>query len=126
MPVTYQIDSAAGIIRTRCAGIVTFEEIAGHFRELAEDPACPARLDVLLDLTAIESLPDPSQVRSVGAEIDRVRERVRFGSCAIVAGSDAMFGMMRMFEVFAANRFGAIRVLRALDEAESWLASRRP
>ena len=126
MPVTYLIDGAAGIIRTRCAGIVTFEEVAGHFRELAEDPGCPERLDVLLDLTAIESLPDPSQLRSVGVEIDRVRERVQFGSCAIVAGSDAMFGMMRMFEVFAANRFGAIRVSRALDEAESWLASRRP
>ena len=126
MPVTFQIDGNAGIVRTRCTGLVTFAEVIDHFRELAEDPACPERLDVLLDVTGIASLPDPSQLRSVSVEIDRLRHRVRFGNCAIVAGSDVVFGMMRMFEVFAAEHFHSIRVLRDLGESEAWLASHHP
>ena len=81
------------------------------------------RTVAILDLTGVESLPDPSQLRSVGPEIDRVRDRVTFGRCAIVAGSDAMFGLMRMFEVFAADRFAMIRVFRQPVDAARWLRS---
>ena len=31
-----------------------------------------------------------------------------FGGCAIIASRDALFGMARMFEVFAENYFGAM------------------
>jgi hypothetical protein len=34
-----------------------------------------------------------------------------------------MFGMMRMFEVFAGKHFRAIRVFRDLTAAEAWLVS---
>ena len=57
MPVTYRIDAESGTIETRCTGNITYQEVAVHFRELAEDPRCPPRLDVLLDLTGIETLP---------------------------------------------------------------------
>jgi hypothetical protein len=57
VPVTYEIDKARGIIRTRCAGFVTMFDVLGHFRELSEDPECPKQLDVVLDLREITSLP---------------------------------------------------------------------
>ena len=55
VPVVYQISK--GLIRTRCYGPVTLPEVAEHFRELERDPDCPPRLDVLLDLRDITSLP---------------------------------------------------------------------
>ena len=48
MPVTYKIDKADGIIRTKCTGPVTIGEVIEHFHALERDPDCPSRLDVLL------------------------------------------------------------------------------
>jgi hypothetical protein len=123
MPVTYRIDKARGIIRTRCVGAVTFDEVIGHFRELEHALECAERLDVLLDLSELASLPHAHQLRAVGQEIGRIGDRIRFDHCAIVARTDVVFGMMRMFEVFAAERFRSIGVFREEGEAETWLTS---
>ena len=121
MPVPYLIDQASRIIRTRCVGNVTFDEVMNHFRILADDPACLNYLNVLLDLTEMTSLPESKQLRSVSDQIGSVREAVQFGACAIVAPNDVLFGLTRMFSVFAENRFRVIQVFRKLDEAEVWL-----
>jgi hypothetical protein len=125
MPVTYSIDKAQGIIRTKCAGFVTLKQVVDHFRMLEQDPDCSSCLDVLLDLSETSSLPESVQLKAVSDEIGRIRTRVQFGACAIVATRDALFGMARVFEVFAAERFRATQVFRVYEDAEAWLASQR-
>ena len=125
MPVTYQIDAANGIVRTRCVGAVTLGEVLAHFRDLAQDPDCPKRLDVLLDLSEQTSLPESQELRIVAYQMSRVRERVEFGTCAVVAYENALFGMLRMFQVFTEELCGETWVFRSLPEAEAWLAERR-
>lgn len=125
MPVTYRIDKTRGVIYTNCVGNVTLDEVFEHFRILERDPECPARLDVLLDLSACTSVPDKHQLRDVSSQISRIRDKVQFEDCAIVAGNDVLFGMSRMFEVFASAWFREILVCRTRDKAESWLTSRR-
>ena len=39
----------------------------------------------------------------------------------IVANRDAVFGMMRVFEVMAEEYFRVTRTFRVADEAEAWL-----
>ena len=121
MPVAYEIDQARGLIRTRCIGNVTLEEVLGHFPTLAQDPGCPARLDVLLDLSEMTAMPEPYQLREISDEIGRVSDRVRFDACAIVAPSDVLYGLLRMFEVFAEKQFRTTCVFREIGEAEAWL-----
>jgi hypothetical protein len=123
VPVTYSIDPTRQLIRTTCVRPLTFAQVIDHFRELNEDPACSGRLDVLLDVTDIDSLPDSSQLGAVGTAVIAIRKKVQFGSCAIVADRDALFGMMRVFEVKAGDYFEAIRVFRRMAEAEIWLSS---
>jgi hypothetical protein len=41
--------------------------------------------------------------------------------CTIVVNRDRMFGMMRVFGVFAEQFFRAIRVFRGAEEAKAWL-----
>jgi hypothetical protein len=125
VPVTYQIDKANRIIRTRCTGPVTIEEVVEHFRVLERDPDCPDRVDVLLDLSEQTSVPKKENLQEVTREIRRIRGRVQFGICAIVACTDALFGMLRMLEVFAEQYFRESRVLRTVSEAEAWLASQQ-
>ena len=123
MPVTYQIDKPNKIIRTRCTGPVTIEEVLEHFRVLEQDPDCPDRLDVLLDLTEETTLPNPENLREVTIAISRVQATVQFGRCAVVVPNDALFGLFRMFEVYAENYFRESYVFRTTDEAEKWLSA---
>jgi hypothetical protein len=123
MPVTYEIDKARGVIWTRCIGIATLDEMLGHFRELEQDPDCPESLDVLLDLTEMESVPASGQLRTVTEAMGRIYQRVHFNACAIVAPRDVLFGMMRMWEVFAGEQFRVSRTFRDLGEARAWLTS---
>jgi hypothetical protein len=125
MPVLYVIDPEEKLIRTRCVGDVKLGEVIDHFRTLRQDPACPDRLDVFLDLREITSLPFTGEVSAVAQEIAKTKEKVRFNICAVVATTDALFGMMRMFAVFAEKQFTAIRVFRGAEEAEQWLMSQR-
>jgi hypothetical protein len=123
--VTYTIDVNERLIRTQCSGKLTFEEVAEHFRELARDPACPNRLDVLLDVRNVETLPERGQLEAVTVELGRLRAKVRFGLCAVVAERPALFGMLRVFEVLAQDHFTALRVFRDFAQAETWLVSQR-
>ena len=122
MPVVYAIYAAQKFIHTRCLGNVTTDETSDHFRALARDPNCPDRLNVLLDLLEMTSISRTDQIRGVILDLQNVQRRVRFENCAIVADNDAIFGMMRMFEVFAKDYFVSTRVLRGVAEAKAWLA----
>lgn len=126
MPVIYRHDREARRIHTSCTGAVTLEEVLRHFRLLESDASLPTPLDVLLDLTACESVPESGQLRVIASDVDRLQAKVRWGACAIVANRDALFGMSRMFEVFAEGVFADTRVFRETDEAERWLVSLRP
>jgi hypothetical protein len=123
MPVTYQIDHAKQLVRTSCTGATTLDEVLQHFAVLIQDPECPERLNVLLDLSEMTSLPGSDQLRAVATEIARIVPRIQFLNCAIIAPKDALFGMARMFEVFAEQYFGATRVFRTRDEGAVWLES---
>ena len=125
MPVTYAIDVKEKLIRTKCTGDVKFQEVIEHFRTLERDPNCADRLDVFLDLSRITSLPATGQISGVAREIARIKEKVRFNICAVVAPTDAIFGMLRMFEVMAKPYFSEIRVFRVAADAEAWLTSQR-
>jgi hypothetical protein len=125
MSVTYEIDQGSGLIETRCTGEVSFNEVMEHFRELEDDPTVPERLDVLLDLSGITSLPEAGQLREVTRAIDHLRAKIEWGACAIVANRDALFGMSRMFEVFAGELFARTHVFRERPEAERWIAVNR-
>ncbi len=125
MPVSYQIDRELALIRTRCRGDVGFAEVVDHFRELESDASLPARLDVLLDLTEMQSVPETDQLQSVAREVAHLQEKLEWGACAIVAKSDLLFGMSRVFHAFAEVHFARSSVFRDLEAAERWLASQR-
>ena len=123
LPVAYSIDSARGLIRTTCSGPVTLKEVVEHFQTLRQDPLFMGKLDVLLNVSDANLLPETSNLDRVVAELRAFQGESPFRACAIVASSDPMFGMMRMFEVIAGNNFRAIRVFRDVAAAESWLVS---
>jgi hypothetical protein len=125
MAVTYTIDTQQRLLRTKCVGLVTFDEVVAHFQELGRDPECVGHLDVFLDVSVTTSLPESAEVKAVSYEVQKIQEKVKFDACAILATRDALFGMMRIFEVAAQQYFRDIRVFRVSAEAEAWLQSQR-
>ena len=100
-------------------------DVVRHFHDLAADPDCPRRLDALLDLRFITSMPTLDKLQAVGAEIQRVRSVVEFDACAIVAETDEWFATAKVFEVVAARQFQRTGVFRRVAAAEEWLAAER-
>ena len=125
MPVTYKIDADKRTVRTKCVGFVTLREVIDHFRTLDQDCERPDLLDVLLDLSEVESLPETHQISAVITEMKRIQIRLRFGACAIVANRDALLGMMRIFEALGEECFRVTCTFRAVREAEAWLVAQR-
>lgn len=95
-----------------------------HFDELERDPVRPTRADVLLDLTEVTSLPDSNQIRAAANRIGRASQTMRYRACAVVVNRDALYGMIRMFEVFADKHFERTSVFRDKRDADVWLLSR--
>ncbi|HWB60329.1 MAG TPA: hypothetical protein VG733_12615 [Chthoniobacteraceae bacterium] len=122
MPIVYQIDSPNCFIHTRCVGNIALQDARDHLLALQADPICPASLNVLLDLTETVTVPDSDDLRIISDEIGRV-QGIRFNACAIYTVDDHLYGMARMFVVFARNRFQAMHVFRTLDNARRWLDS---
>ncbi len=125
MPVTYEVDKIRRIIHTRCTDDVTLSEVIDHFRQLEHDPDCARRLEVVLDLTKMTSVPSRGQLQAVANEIERIGARVRFGACAIVVTSDAQSGTATEFETLAGSVFRTTKTFREPDQAKIWLSSQR-
>lgn len=125
MPISYQIDRTAALIRTRCYGHVTLHEVLGHFRDLRQESALPKRLDVFLDMHEVTSRPTAEEIRIASKEPGALQGTVTFGCCAIVVDRDALFGMARMWGILAEGSFVAVNVFRSTTEAEAWLEAQR-
>jgi hypothetical protein len=125
VPITYKIDADKRTIRTKCFGHVTLPEVINHFRTVAQDPETPKRRNVFLDLSELDSnsLPDSGELSTVVNELKRISGEPRLGACAILATNDALFGMMRMFEVLSERLFRVIQTFRTAEDAEAWLVS---
>jgi hypothetical protein len=122
MPVAYVIDTTRKLIHINCSGVVTLADVLDHCAKLKNDPACAGHLDVMLDVRESDTLPESKDLRIANSNVASVRGKVEFGRFAIVANRDAMFGMMRMFGIFAEKDFREINVFRGTVEAEVWLA----
>jgi hypothetical protein len=125
MPVSYEIDRRRNRITTRCSGDTTLSEVLAHFDIIERDPDRPSHLDVFLDLTEQTNLPTAQQIQAAASRVGMAKWMIDFRACAIVVNRDALFGMLRMFEVFAHPHFERLRVFRDASHARAWLDNGR-
>ena len=124
MPITVRVDTAAGVRYTAMSGDITGEQIVETFRPAIEARAPETGMNGLVDMRDVRTLDVSSgavweltrMLRA--AEPPGIRRRV-----AIVASSDFVFGMARMFESLASSGGAATeyQVFRDIAEARGWL-----
>jgi hypothetical protein len=121
MPVLYEIDVNRQLVRTTCAGSVTFDQVMAHFGALERDPRRRGTMDVVLDIRTISTTPETRQLRQVADRISQDNSPLKYGRLAIVAVTPEAVGIGRLFTEFTRGRFSATKVVDSLDEAERWL-----
>ena len=120
MKLQYSFES--GIALVQLAGTYTTADVRDTVMALLDDPACPDRPSMLMDLRASQVIQNRS-----GADMQEVaRSLALIGSkigrrFAMVAGSEAAYGLLRLGSVYAAQAGVEPAVFRDLASARAWL-----
>lgn len=98
MPCTYHIDTHRGVIFVGAWGVLTEPEIVSAGRAIRADPGMNARY------TRLENLMEVTEFRvstKFARAVARVQEKESPPRRVFVAGTDEVFGVLRMVEFFA-------------------------
>lgn len=118
MPASFTIDHERRLVLSRAWGVVEDGDLQANQREVAADPRFEPGYSQLYDF---------SEVTEVRATNEGVRGLVRTSVFArdsrraIVAPSDIVFGMVRMYELTGDLDPRVFRVFRNIGEAMAWL-----
>ena len=118
MPASYTIDTDRKLVVSRIWGAATEDEIFDHGQRLRNDPDFRPDFRQLVDMSELTEL-------RVGSAVIREASRNQFFSPgvrrAVVANSEAAFGMARMYAIQSESAGQTIEVFRDMNAAEAWL-----
>ena len=118
MPATFEIDPQRRLVTSRLWGAVTDREVFDHNSRLREDPRFNPAYQQLTDLSGVTEI-GVSTGTINQTSLDQFFEPGT--RRAIVATSDAVFGMARMFALRAESVGQTIQVFRDEQQARDWL-----
>ena len=118
MPISYTIDIDRQFVLTLVSGTVTGEEVYEYYQLVRNDPSFDPGFRQLVDMTGMtKSLVGTGGIMSISRD-HHFTPGVRR---AIVASSEAAFGLARMFALHSESVGQTIEVFRDLNAAEAWL-----
>lgn len=121
MPIETKSVEGEGVIRTILSGRVTDEEILAYYQSPVFQEHTGRWLE-LVDGTDIAEMAITAQGQwKLTQVVATRREMLRGGRVAMVAGSDAAYGMFRMWEMQRETMPYEVRVFRDRDQALAWL-----
>jgi hypothetical protein len=118
MPVKYRIDVPLRTVFTTPFGTYTDQDARQHVEDLRNEPDFESDFNQLFDASGVTS------VELSGTCVREIASIRMFGEGsrrAFVAGTDVVFGMIRMFEMLRDDFPDQIRVFRDIDDARAWL-----
>jgi hypothetical protein len=122
MPVTYEFDGA--IVALRLTGNYETADVRAALRRALDDPRCPHAAGLLFDIRGSRSIAQrtANEVRAMAQFIAGHAER--FGRrLALLADTDASFGLMRLGAVTVEQQGVETSVFRDAADAEEWLGA---
>ncbi len=120
LAITYSIDPNSRTLSIISIDEVNDAQVVVFFENLLADPRFTPGLNLLMDMTLQSGVPGSQLIRDTARRIEG--KEFSFSRIAIVANRDALFGVARMFEVYAEKATTAVRTFRSRDEALEWIA----
>lgn len=106
----------------RATGHVTHDECQRALDDILAHPAQEGTRTILVDARGVTGAPRSSELQSLARDM-KVFVRRGYGPMAIVTDRTFVYGVARMFAVFA-EAFGLhVRAFQSVDEASAWLDS---
>jgi hypothetical protein len=122
MPMEYNIDRTARLVRIVGSGRLTDREMVECVSRLRADPMLEPDMNTLADMRGIEVGFSQEGVTRMLEVMEATADRRTAAKGAIVVSSDAAFGMSRMIEMRSEERtHPTLRVFRDMHAACNWL-----
>ena len=122
MPMTYELDLEAGLVRMRGQGDVTDQDMVDCVARLRADPDLRPHMNTLSDMRGIRVAFTSDGIARMIEVMEATRDRRDRAKAAIVADSDVAYGMARMFEMSADGRVEpSFHIFRTMESALDWL-----
>ena len=124
MPIRYEIDADAGLIRVELSGKVPAAEIFDYYATLARDTSVRPGLSVLADCRWVTSGPSFIELYGLATAKGQLPPDLRPTRAAVIVNQGWLFGIVRQFAALADR--GGIRVMPFVDadQARQWLVRR--
>ncbi len=127
MPISYEIDTRLGLIRTTAMGVLTDADLVAHKRALASDPRIKPGMRELSDVRGVEQL--EVTLAGIGTFVSMDAEPAAMPDdyrLAIVASTDVVFGMARLYQQRTDEELKRVGIFRTMEEAAAWLGLSAP
>jgi len=113
---------ALGFVRVRFSGALQGPDSLDAVRELVRDPRYKTGMNGLIDLREVESIElRGDDVRSGADLVVHLGDAFAGTRWALLANSDAVFGIARQFELMVSDPRFEMRAFRDLEAAERYL-----
>jgi len=118
MPVDYEINKQDDVVLTYPSGLVTTHEVRVFRAALKADPAFRSNMKQLVDARGVERFELTSDEI---AELTLTDPFTRDALRTFVAPNDEVFGLVRMYELYANLPPECFKVVRSVGEAYAWI-----
>lgn len=119
MPATYRVDTERGLVVLTLTGLVTGTELDEVRGQIGQDPALDRSFSILVDASELNPAALTGAALRARAAVPPPYPR----RIAVVAPADAVFGIVRMYQMMTEGSGHVIEVFRGTHEAVAWLAS---
>jgi hypothetical protein len=117
MPLS--LDSSGPVARVTACGDVSYAEILDLIQAMILKGPRAGSVPVFVDTRDVTEAPTTAELRLVAGEMRRLTD-AGFGPIAVLTGAKWMYGIVRMFSVFAQSATDVV-ALRSMDEAAAWI-----
>lgn len=107
-------------ITVRATGAVTYDEVEEVINVLMTDPHLCCGVCLFADGRMVERAPSTAELRAIARDLKPLLDR-GLGPIVILTSSAFVYGICRMFSVFAEAMGATVHVFRSGDEAHDWL-----
>ncbi|HVZ74834.1 MAG TPA: hypothetical protein VHJ20_20775 [Polyangia bacterium] len=105
-------------------GATSYEDVKAYMDLVVKEPKFRPGMPAIVDCRRVKSLFSISDLRKTAADARARPEMKVRGRVAVLASSNLIYGLLRMYEVFSEGTPNEMRVFRQPEEAFAWLKSR--
>jgi hypothetical protein len=117
--ITYHFEG--DFLYTTIEGPTTYEDVKTYLDKLMDDPGFRPGMPGIIDCRRVKSLFSILDLRRTAADAKQRPKMQVPGRTAVLASSNLIYGLLRMYEVFNEGNPARIRVFREPEEAMAWL-----